>query len=253
MPTNNAQQQKRRGGNGAQRRTNSQPQALDNEFFTMGEDEDEKWEDEGLDDSMLVGTAPGGDGGANPGARNDRKGARPPATAALAALVAGAPLVGPDAAQAALLDPKRAKRILANRQSAARSKERKLRYISELERRVALLQSEATTLSTQYQILQSETETLEKEKLKLEKELEETEREVADRDALHASLQTQIASLKAMMGPGRGKGGPGGGESGIMDMDKAEKAMMHADETLNDSACSQQDNCNMMDSTSSAH
>ena len=54
--------------------------------------------------------------------------------------------------QAALLDPKRAKRILANRQSAARSKERKLRYISELERRVALLQSEATALSTQYQV-----------------------------------------------------------------------------------------------------
>jgi hypothetical protein len=39
----------------------------------------------------------------------------PPPTAALAALVAGDPLVGPDAAQAALLDPKRAKRILANR------------------------------------------------------------------------------------------------------------------------------------------
>lgn len=42
----------------------------------------------------------------------------------------------------ALLDAKRAKRILANRQSAARSKERKLRYISELERRVAVLESE---------------------------------------------------------------------------------------------------------------
>ena len=42
----------------------------------------------------------------------------------------------------ALLDAKRTKRILANRQSAARSKERKLRYISELERRVAVLESE---------------------------------------------------------------------------------------------------------------
>ena len=54
--------------------------------------------------------------------------------------------------QAALLDPKRAKRILANRQSAARSKERKMRYISELERRVALLQGEASSLTSQSQV-----------------------------------------------------------------------------------------------------
>ncbi|GJN07942.1 hypothetical protein PR202_ga25819 [Eleusine coracana subsp. coracana] len=41
------------------------------------------------------------------------------------------------------------KRILANRQSAARSKERKARYITELERKVQTLQTEATTLSAQ--------------------------------------------------------------------------------------------------------
>ncbi|XP_020577063.1 transcription factor RF2b-like [Phalaenopsis equestris] len=40
-------------------------------------------------------------------------------------------------------------RILANRQSAARSKERKARYISELEKKVQTLQTEATTLSAQ--------------------------------------------------------------------------------------------------------
>lgn len=45
-------------------------------------------------------------------------------------------------------------RILANRQSAARSKERKLRYISELEHKVQTLQTEATTLSAQLTILQ---------------------------------------------------------------------------------------------------
>ncbi|TVU12233.1 hypothetical protein EJB05_45866, partial [Eragrostis curvula] len=48
-------------------------------------------------------------------------------------------------AELALLDPKRAKRILANRQSAARSKERKIKYTSELERKVQTLQTEATT------------------------------------------------------------------------------------------------------------
>lgn len=54
--------------------------------------------------------------------------------------------------QAALLDPKRAKRILANRQSAARSKERKMRYITELERRVSLLQAEASSLRKQHTV-----------------------------------------------------------------------------------------------------
>ncbi|KAK1322665.1 Transcription factor VIP1 [Acorus calamus] len=58
-------------------------------------------------------------------------------------------------AELALIDPKRAKRILANRQSAARSKERKIRYTSELERKVQTLQTEATTLSAQLTLLQS--------------------------------------------------------------------------------------------------
>ncbi|KAJ0752078.1 putative transcription factor bZIP family [Helianthus annuus] len=57
-------------------------------------------------------------------------------------------------AELALVDPKRAKRILANRQSAARSKERKIRYTGELERKVQTLQNEATTLSTQVTMLQ---------------------------------------------------------------------------------------------------
>ena len=45
-------------------------------------------------------------------------------------------------------------RILANRQSAARSKERKARYISELERKVQTLQTEATSLSAQLTLYQ---------------------------------------------------------------------------------------------------
>lgn len=45
-------------------------------------------------------------------------------------------------------------RILANRQSAARSKERKMRYIAELERKVQTLQTEATSLSAQLTLLQ---------------------------------------------------------------------------------------------------
>uniref|UniRef100_A0A804MPV5 BZIP domain-containing protein n=1 Tax=Zea mays TaxID=4577 RepID=A0A804MPV5_MAIZE len=57
-------------------------------------------------------------------------------------------------AELALVDPKRAKRIWANRQSAARSKERKMQYIGELELKVQTLQTEATTLSAQLALLQ---------------------------------------------------------------------------------------------------
>ncbi|KAM1011723.1 hypothetical protein ACFX2C_047031 [Malus domestica] len=45
------------------------------------------------------------------------------------------------------VDPKRVKRILANRQSAQRSRVRKLQYISELERSVTSLQVEVSVLS----------------------------------------------------------------------------------------------------------
>ncbi|KAG6505786.1 hypothetical protein ZIOFF_038151 [Zingiber officinale] len=57
-------------------------------------------------------------------------------------------------AEMALADPKKVKRILANRLSAARSKERKMRYMSELEHKVQILQTEATTLSAQLTMLQ---------------------------------------------------------------------------------------------------
>ncbi|KAI7995788.1 Transcription factor RF2a [Camellia lanceoleosa] len=46
--------------------------------------------------------------------------------------------------------------IWANRQSTARSKERKMRYIAELERKVKTLQTEATSLSAQLTLLQLE-------------------------------------------------------------------------------------------------
>lgn len=45
-------------------------------------------------------------------------------------------------------------RIWANRQSAARSKERKMRYIAELERKIQAMQAEAMSLSAQLTVLQ---------------------------------------------------------------------------------------------------
>ncbi|KAJ4820741.1 Basic-leucine zipper (bZIP) transcription factor family protein [Rhynchospora pubera] len=50
-------------------------------------------------------------------------------------------------------DPKRVKRILANRQSAQRSRVRKLQYVSELERSVSSLQAKVSTLSPRVALL----------------------------------------------------------------------------------------------------
>ncbi|KAL8144568.1 hypothetical protein AgCh_002955 [Apium graveolens] len=80
------------------------------------------------------------------------------------------------------LDPKRAKRILANRQSAARSKERKARYISELERKAQTLQTEATTLSAQLTLFQRDTTGLTTENTELKLRLQAMEQQAQLRD-----------------------------------------------------------------------
>ncbi|CAJ1933347.1 unnamed protein product [Sphenostylis stenocarpa] len=86
-------------------------------------------------------------------------------------------------AELALIDPKRAKRIWANRQSAARSKERKMRYISELERKVQTLQTEATSLSAQLNLLQRDTNGLNAENSELKLRLQTMEQQVHLQDA----------------------------------------------------------------------
>ncbi|KAK6115053.1 hypothetical protein DH2020_007322 [Rehmannia glutinosa] len=88
-------------------------------------------------------------------------------------------------AELALIDPKRAKRILANRQSAARSKERKTRYTGELERKVQTLQTEATTLSAQITLLQRDTNGLTSENKELKLKLQAMEQQAHLRDGMH--------------------------------------------------------------------
>lgn len=100
-------------------------------------------------------------------------------------------------AELALLDPKRAKRILANRQSAARSKERKMRYISELERKVQTLQTEATSLSTQLTVLQRDTTGLTTENSELKLRLQSMEQQAKLREALNDTLKEEVQRLKS--------------------------------------------------------
>ncbi|KAA8546553.1 hypothetical protein F0562_002708 [Nyssa sinensis] len=99
-----------------------------------------------------------------------------------------------------LMDPKRARRILANRQSAARSKERKIRYTSELERKVQTLQTEATTLSAQVTILQRDTTGLSAENKGLKLRLQAMEQQAHLRDALNEALREEVQRLKLATG-----------------------------------------------------
>ncbi|XP_026456890.1 probable transcription factor PosF21 [Papaver somniferum] len=100
----------------------------------------------------------------------------------------------------AMADPKRAKRILANRQSAARSKERKMRYISELEHKVQTLQTEATTLSAQLTLLQRDSAGLSNQNNELKFRLQAMEQQAKLRDALNDTLTSEVQRLKIAIG-----------------------------------------------------
>ncbi|KAF8085693.1 hypothetical protein N665_0650s0006 [Sinapis alba] len=99
-----------------------------------------------------------------------------------------------------VVDPKRAKRIMANRQSAARSKERKARYIMELERKVQTLQTEATTLSAQLSLFQRDTTGLSSENTELKLRLQVMEQQAKLRDALNDQLKKEVERLKFATG-----------------------------------------------------
>ncbi|CAN6552194.1 unnamed protein product [Malus baccata var. baccata] len=111
-------------------------------------------------------------------------------------------------AELALIDPKRAKRIWANRQSAARSKERKMRYIAELEQKVQTLQTEATSLSAQLTLLQRDTNGLTAENSELKLRLQTMEQQVHLQDALNDALKEEIQHLKVVTVQAMPNGGP---------------------------------------------
>lgn len=103
-------------------------------------------------------------------------------------------------AQLWTVDPKRAKRILANRQSAARSKERKACYVVELERKIHTLQTEATTLSAQLNLFQRDTTGLSSENTELKLRLQTMEQQAKLCDALNEALKNEVDRLKLATG-----------------------------------------------------
>ncbi|WOL10005.1 transcription factor RF2a-like [Canna indica] len=96
----------------------------------------------------------------------------------------------------AMADPKRVKRILANRQSAARSKERKTRYIAELEHKLQILQTETTTLSAQLTFLQRDSNGLKNQNNELKFRFQAMEQQAQLRDALNEALTAEVQRLK---------------------------------------------------------
>ncbi|VAH49129.1 unnamed protein product [Triticum turgidum subsp. durum] len=90
--------------------------------------------------------------------------------------------------------------IMANRQSAARSKERKMRYIAELERKVQCLQTEATTLSAQLALLQRDTSGLTNENGDLKLQVQTMEQQVRLQDVLNDRLRDEVQQLKMATG-----------------------------------------------------
>ncbi|CAK9178446.1 unnamed protein product [Ilex paraguariensis] len=89
-------------------------------------------------------------------------------------------------------DPKRAKRILANRQSAARSKERKTQYISELEHKVQMLETEATALSTQLTVLKQDYSCLKSLNYELKHRFQAMEQQAQLREGIYIASKNRL-------------------------------------------------------------
>ncbi|KAG0576672.1 hypothetical protein KC19_5G098300 [Ceratodon purpureus] len=93
------------------------------------------------------------------------------------------------------LDPKKAKRILANRQSAQRSRVRKLQYISELERSVNALQTEVSTLSPQVGFYDHRRAMLTAENVLLKQKLAALSQSQRYKEAHNESLKKEVSRL----------------------------------------------------------
>ncbi|MFS7929372.1 putative transcription factor bZIP family [Helianthus anomalus] len=95
-----------------------------------------------------------------------------------------------------IVDPKRVKRILANRQSAQRSRIRKLHYISELERSVTTLQTEVSTLSPRVAFLDHQRLILNVDNSSLKQRIAALIQDKIFKDAHQEALKKEIERLR---------------------------------------------------------
>lgn len=97
---------------------------------------------------------------------------------------------------AVIVDPKRVKRILANRQSAQRSRVRKLQYISELERSVTSLQTEVSALSPRVAFLDHQRLILNVDNSALKQRIAALAQDKIFKDAHQEALKKEIERLR---------------------------------------------------------
>ncbi|KAK4799593.1 hypothetical protein SAY86_024958 [Trapa natans] len=95
-----------------------------------------------------------------------------------------------------IVDPKRVKRILANRQSAQRSRVRKLQYISELERSVTSLQAEVSVLSPRVTFLDHQRLLLNVDNSALKQRIAALAQDKIFKDAHQEALKREIERLR---------------------------------------------------------
>ncbi|KAL5729985.1 hypothetical protein ACHQM5_002867 [Ranunculus cassubicifolius] len=95
-------------------------------------------------------------------------------------------------------DPKRVKRILANRQSAQRSRVRKLQYISELERSVTSLQTEVSALSPRVAFLDHQRLVLNVDNSALKQRIAALAQDKMFKDAHQEALRKEIERLRQL-------------------------------------------------------
>ncbi|MQM09023.1 hypothetical protein Taro_041880 [Colocasia esculenta] len=96
----------------------------------------------------------------------------------------------------AVMDPKRVKRILANRQSAQRSRVRKLQYVSDLERSVTSLQNEVSALSPRVAFLDHQRSLLTVGNSALKQRIAALAQDKIFKDAHQEALRKEIERLR---------------------------------------------------------
>mmetsp|Transcript_21490 Transcript_21490/g.59714 ORF Transcript_21490/g.59714 Transcript_21490/m.59714 type:complete len:297 (+) Transcript_21490:323-1213(+) len=107
-------------------------------------------------------------------------------------------------------DPKRAKRIMANRQSAQRSRMRKMQYISELEKSVTRLHTEISQLNPQVTFLRKKHQDLASHNRTLRERIAALMQETQYKDQMNAHLREEVMRLKRQREGGSEQAGPVG-------------------------------------------
>jgi len=104
--------------------------------------------------------------------------------------------IGASDEELALLDPKKARRIIANRQSAARSKERKMKYIEDLETQVSQANAEKDALVEDRGRVLKQNDELATKILTTKAQLEALQALLESKAAEKLALEAELAGLQ---------------------------------------------------------